>query len=388
MITGVLNPGGTLTMTSDAQWDPSGTSTGSMWQRSPSLPPLDTWTDTGDIDNSYLVLVTDLTYYFRLRKRSPNGLLTTYSNTIGPIMPITTTSTSTTTTTTAGPTTSTTTLPGSTTSTTTSEFAFSRRKGGGGGGTGLLYSTVGGAGASGFGMGGSAGVGTAGANGLSSSVHLGGNGGLFGGGSGGANTGPGSTTNYAGPAAQGAVRIITAGTVQSPVVFTDFTVPGLQSWFAPTGVSSVSVICIGGGGKGWGGGGGGGGLGWKNNITVVPGSSYAVQVGAAGNNSGTVVTDGGDSFFIDVSIVKGGGGMSVLAGINSGAPGGTFTGQGGGNGGNGSNSDGWGGGGGGAGGYTGPGGNGGDSANNYAGYPGTGGGAGGGGGHSSVDSLP
>ena len=52
-------------------------------------------------------------------------------------------------------------------------------------------------------------------------------------------------------------------------------IPGTYSWVCPTGVTSVSVVCVGGGG-----GasmnrysGSGGGLGYKNNITVVPGGS-------------------------------------------------------------------------------------------------------------------
>lgn len=380
VITGTLNPGGTLTMTSDAVWDPAGTSTGTMWQRSPALPPLDTWTDTGDIDNQYLVLISDLTYYFRLRKRSPNGLLTTYSNTIGPIIPGTTTTTSTTTTTTAAPTTTTTASP--TTTTTTSQFAYSRRKGGGGGGVGLGGSGVSGTGGL-FGAGGTAGSG--GTNGSDSGITPGGAGGQYGGGSGGTNVV--TNSNFAGTPGGGAVRIITAGTVSSQTTFVDFTTPGIHSWTCPVGITSVSVIAIGGGGKGWGGGGGGGGLGWKNNITVVPSSSYAVQVGAPGSNSGTVITDGGDSFFIDATTVKGGGGQSVIANGTLGANGGSYVGDGGGNGGSGSQSDGWGGGGGGAGGYSGNGGPGGDAANSYTGYNGSGGGGGGGGGHSSVDSL-
>jgi hypothetical protein len=383
VITGTLYPGGTLTMTSDAVWDPPGTSTGTMWQRSPALPPLDTWTDTGDIDNQYLVLITDLTYYFRLRKRSPNGVLTTYSNTIGPIGSAP--STTTTTTTTAAPTTTTTSTLGPTTTTTTSVFSYSRRKGGGGGGVGLSgVGTSGGGGL--FGAGGTGGSG--GSSASDSGITTGGAGGQYGGGSGGTNTTIGSTTNFAGVPSNGAVRIITVGTVASQASWTDFTTPGLQSWLCPTGITSVSVVCIGAGGKGWGGGGGGGGLGWKDNITVTPGSTYAVQVGAAGSNSGTVVTDGGDSFFILDTTVCGRGGKSVPAGDNTGGLGGTFVGDGGGNGGSGSQSYDWGGGGGGAGGYSGNGGNGGDLANNYTGYNGSGGGGGGGGGHSSVDSLP
>ena len=64
------------------------------------------------------------------------------------------------------------------------------------------------------------------------------------------------------------------------------------TWVAPAGVTSVSVITVGMGGKGsssgyfyccacyfyGGGGGGGGGLAYKNNITVIPGNSYAVSI--------------------------------------------------------------------------------------------------------------
>lgn len=372
-------------MISDAVWDPSGTSTGTMWQRSPSLPPLDTWSDTGDIDNVYQVLSVDLTYFFRLRKRSPDGALTSYSNYIGPIgAAVTTTST---TTSAPGPTTTSTTSTSTTTSTTTNELYFSRRKGGGGGGTGLDYGVGTGLGANDFGKGGNP-ANTSGSNGTSSTLSNGGSGGQFGGGSGGTNTSSGSTTNFAGTPAGGAVRIVLDGTLSSPNVFTDYITPGLFSWTCPAGASSVSVICIGGGGKGWGGGGGGGGLGWKLNIPVVAGNSYAIQVGAGGSNSGTVVTDGGDSWFQTDGTVCGRGGKSVAAGSNTGGLGGGYVGDNGGNGGNGSQSYGWGGGGGGAGGYTGNGGAGGDAANSYAGYNGSGGGAGGGGGHSSVDSQP
>lgn len=73
-----------------------------------------------------------------------------------------------------------------------------------------------------------------------------------------------------------------------------FDTPGTYTWTAPAGVTSVSVVCIGGGGAGTRGtspsdsvqyrrGGGGGGLGWKNNIAVTPGQTYTVVVGAGGN---------------------------------------------------------------------------------------------------------
>jgi hypothetical protein len=145
----------------------------------------------------------------------------------------------------------------------------------------------------------------------------------------------------------------------------EYTTPGTYSWTAPAGVTSVSVVAVGGGGNGTlfmnSGvakiGGGGGGLGWKNNIPVIPGNSYTVVVGAASQ----------DSFFIDSTTVKGGYGGG---GFNGG--GGTWVGDGGGNGGSGSvatlfnNQYIGGGGGGGAGGYSGNGGNAGIARNNNA----------------------
>jgi len=111
------------------------------------------------------------------------------------------------------------------------------------------------------------------------------------------------------------------------------------TWVVPAGVTSISVLCIGGGGAGGGGGfslngqptltrqgvetrhwsgsgGGGGGLSYANNIAVVPGTEYIIQVGGGGtkdwephdladpdygsttNNWGRpTATSGGQSFF-------------------------------------------------------------------------------------------
>lgn len=138
-----------------------------------------------------------------------------------------------------------------------------------------------------------------------------------------------------------------------------YTTAGTYSWTCPAGVTSVSVVCVGSTtinpyfASAF----GGAGLGYKNNITVVPGTSYTVVVG----------TDGTDSYFIDTSTVKGGGTTSHT--------GGTYVGTGGGNGGT-AGESGFGGGGG-AGGYSGNGGDGG--ASNQSGASGSGGGGGGGG---------
>ena len=67
-----------------------------------------------------------------------------------------------------------------------------------------------------------------------------------------------------------------------------FTSPGLHTWVCPDEVTSISTVCVGGGGygagsSGGGPGGGGGGLGYKNNISVTPGTTYYVYVGHGGN---------------------------------------------------------------------------------------------------------
>lgn len=135
-----------------------------------------------------------------------------------------------------------------------------------------------------------------------------------------------------------------------------YTTAGTYSWVAPAGVTSVSVVCVGGGAFG-----AGGGLGWKNNITVIPGNSYSLRVG---NRSPAYGNNGQSSYFIDEATVRGGGATWSGAG-------GTYTGDGGGNGGT------YGGpyAGAGAGGYTGNGANG-PSAWNTNGLAGSGGGGG------------
>ena len=98
---------------------------------------------------------------------------------------------------------------------------------------------------------------------------------------------------------------------------------GIYTWKAPAGVTSVQVQAWGGGGGGAGNstfndgaGAGGGGAYSTSNITVVPGTTYTLQVGAGGTggalalNSTANGSSGGDSWFINSSTVlaKGGGG--------------------------------------------------------------------------------
>jgi hypothetical protein len=135
-----------------------------------------------------------------------------------------------------------------------------------------------------------------------------------------------------------------------------FTSPGTFSWIAPANVDIVSVVAVGGGGGGqnnWSNpAGAGAGLGWRNNISVEPGTSYTVEVGAGGGNG----SNGGNSFFQALSTVAGYGGGSAsgqTGGPNGNGRGGGFFGDGGGAGGNATDWTG----GGGAGGYTARGGN-------------------------------
>jgi hypothetical protein len=164
-----------------------------------------------------------------------------------------------------------------------------------------------------------------------------------------------------------------------PLVFSSqsYTTAGTYSWVAPAGVTSVSVVAIGAGGGSCAPGGGGGELRYKNNITVTPGNSYSVVVGANGTYS--PVVNGGSSNFNTTTVVANGG-VSKGTIVGSGGAGGSGgTGDGGGNGGAGGASTGAYGGGGGAGGYSGVGGYG---ASDGAGTASAGsGGSGGGGGN-------
>ena len=166
-----------------------------------------------------------------------------------------------------------------------------------------------------------------------------------------------------------------------------YTTAGTHSWTCPAGVTSVSVVCVGTGGmpSGYQASGAGGGLGWKNDISVTPGQSYTVVVGARGTYGSFPANSGGDSYFINATTVKGGGGeggSSTDWRIPS--AGGDYVGDGGGNGGGSPAQSAWYSysGNGGAAGYTGDGGEGGlptnDTTASTQGTAGDGGGGGGG----------
>ena len=119
-----------------------------------------------------------------------------------------------------------------------------------------------------------------------------------------------------------------------------YTTAGTYSWVAPTGVTSVSVVAVGGGGKGicgnsvcsgWGGsGGGGGGLGYKNNYAVTAGNSYTVVVAAGGTGGQCITTPciAHSSYFVNTSTVAGGTGTN--AGVTYSGRAGRYIGDGGG----------------------------------------------------------
>lgn len=97
-----------------------------------------------------------------------------------------------------------------------------------------------------------------------------------------------------------------------------------QNWTAPAGVTSVTVEAWGGGGAGGGvtanqgkGGGGAGGQYARKVVTVTPGASYAVVVGAGGTGDTGDGNTGGDSTFAgNVVVAKGGaGGTGAASGV-------------------------------------------------------------------------
>lgn len=98
------------------------------------------------------------------------------------------------------------------------------------------------------------------------------------------------------------------------------------SFTVPPGVTSVTVECWGGGGRGGSrtsngrGGGGGGGAYARSVLTVVPGNSYTVTVGA-GSNSNT--SPGGDSWFSTAGTILAKGGQSAASNSTTGAAGGS-----------------------------------------------------------------
>lgn len=135
----------------------------------------------------------------------------------------------------------------------------------------------------------------------------------------------------------GASNSITA----TVVTCTTYTSAGTYTWVAPTGVTSVAVLAIGGGGGASGSftnarGGSGGGLAYRNGLAVTPGNSYTVVVGAGGAAGG----NGGQSSFNSTTVIATGGATNAgtagtfsgtcVSGGTGGVGGGRYSGGGGG----------------------------------------------------------
>lgn len=82
-----------------------------------------------------------------------------------------------------------------------------------------------------------------------------------------------------------------------------YTTPGTYTWTVPAGVTRINAIGIGGGGGGaqsstGGSGGNGAFLSYASNITVVPGTTYTIVVGAGGAPNFGYGLNGGDTYLI------------------------------------------------------------------------------------------
>ena len=145
--------------------------------------------------------------------------------------------------------------------------------------------------------------------------------------------------------------VVSIGTTQSTWSVTtraqpteaSYTTAGTYSFIVPSFVTKVSVVCVGGGGGA--GGGTGGWLAYGNNITVTPGETITVTVGAGGigNTGGTVsrfmrgatnlITAGASGTSNSGSALNGGGqggDSQTASGFGAGGGAGGYSGQGGG----------------------------------------------------------
>ena len=134
-------------------------------------------------------------------------------------------------------------------------------------------------------------------------------------------TGPTAPTA---PTGTSTTQLATTEFVQNATRFVQYTTPGNFNFVVPAGLTTVYVTMFGGGGGGGGGyagagsgggGGGGGGSGYtvfKMPITVTPGSTYVVTVGAGGTGGqgGDQATSGTASSFGTLSTAQGGRGGS------------------------------------------------------------------------------
>lgn len=179
---------------------------------------------------------------------------------------------------------------------------------------------------------------------------------------------PGSTLADAISALEGLVSNAESQTI-GRYIYVEITAS--RTWVAPSNIvgNKVTVICVGGGGGGAYGKGGGGGSGYitKKDVTVVPGQSYTITIGAGGSRGTSSSSrnggNGGTTSFGSLVSANGGYGANGGNGGNGEAGGGCGSSGTGGNG----NVYGGGGGGGGKGGTYGGGGGSGGTGGTYGG---------------------
>jgi hypothetical protein len=122
---------------------------------------------------------------------------------------------------------------------------------------------------------------------------------------------------------------------QKPIITktTESFTSGTSTWTCPAGVTQIELLVVAGGGGGGGtqetpagGGGGAGGLIYRPSLSVTPGTSYTVTVGAGGTGGigRAVGGSGGNSVFDTITAIGGGGGgffsgLSTTGGSGGGA---------------------------------------------------------------------
>ena len=112
------------------------------------------------------------------------------------------------------------------------------------------------------------------------------------------------------------VSVIINDTSAAPLAGAEsFTTPGTNTWTVPAGVTSISAVAVGGGGGGFGywdtdanwlrtgTGGNGGDLQWINDLSVTPGETLIIRVGAKGEGD---VSSGGAYGYLGNSSTAGG----------------------------------------------------------------------------------
>jgi hypothetical protein len=196
-----------------------------------------------------------------------------------------------------------------------------------------------------------------------------------------ATSSPSSSSNIVTPVSSGVYEAIYTPSTSGGTLITA-TGQRQFTFTVPAGVTSISVVCVGGGGFSIGSngsGGGGGALAYVNNYSVTPGQTFTVIVGGGPSNIGSSQqnTSSSRNTTFGGTICGAGGGQTNAGSAANNAGGAVLYGTGGAGGIGTYASNPYGGGGGGAGGYSGAGGAGG--SDNAAGNAGNGGGGGGGG---------